>query len=106
MSRPTRAVVTFHGIAYEMDLAVVRLALVRRHVAGQFHTMDELSKVAGRSRSTVSRWFAGKSTSLPVALVILETLQIGFDDVYTQCELAADDVRRPRHRRKKSTPSQ
>ncbi len=85
--RPQRVVVTFNGIDYEMDLAAVRLALTRRQIEGEFHRKEELSVAVGRSRSTVSRWFAGKSTSLPVALALLEKLELSFDDVYRRSEV-------------------
>jgi DNA-binding XRE family transcriptional regulator len=53
--------------------------------------MEALADAVGRSRSTVSRWFAGRPTSLPVALAILAKLDVSFDDVYTRCEV--DGVR-------------
>jgi transcriptional regulator with XRE-family HTH domain len=68
-----------------MNLGVARLALVRRQVEGKFDRMDGLAEAVGYSRSTVSRWFNGRSTSLPVVLAILAKLKLKFDDVYTRC---------------------
>ena len=65
-----------------MDLSVVRLALVRRQVEGVFHTVEALADAVGRSRSTASRWFAGRQTSLAVVVAILDKLHLSFDDVY------------------------
>ncbi len=81
-NRVRRAVVNFHGVAYEMD----RLALVRRQVEGEFHTVQALADTVGRSRSTASRWFAGRQTSLPVVVAILDKLHLNFDDVYRRCD--------------------
>ncbi len=84
-NRVRRAVVNFRGVPYEMDLSVVRLALVRRQVEGEFHTVEVLADAVGRSRSTASRWFAGRQTSMPVVVAILDKLHLSFDDVYRRC---------------------
>jgi len=84
--RPLRQIVSFEGVRYEMDRRIVRLALVRRHVAGEFHTREELANAVGCSRSTVSRYIAGRDVSLTVALRVLEKLHLRFDEVYRQCE--------------------
>jgi DNA-binding XRE family transcriptional regulator len=86
-TRLRRVIVNFNGIDYDMDLAVVRHGLVRRQVDGEFHTMEALADAVGCSRSTVSRWSAGRPTSLPVALAILAKLDLRFDEVYTRCEV-------------------
>jgi DNA-binding XRE family transcriptional regulator len=80
-------VVCFNGIDHEMNLSVARHAPVRRQVAGEFHSMEALAEAVGRSRSTVSGWFAGRPTSLPVALAILGKLGVRFDDVYMRREV-------------------
>jgi hypothetical protein len=82
-SRPKRIVVNFRGIDYEMDLTVCRHALVRRQVDGEFHSMEGLAQAIGRSRSTASRFFSGRQTSLTVTLVILDRLKLTFDEVFT-----------------------
>jgi hypothetical protein len=83
MRRPRRDIVNFSGIDHEMNVTICRMALVRRQVAGEFESMEGLADAIGRSRSTVSRFFAGRRTSLPVALAVLDKLQLRFDQVYT-----------------------
>jgi hypothetical protein len=90
---PRRAVVNFDGVDYEMNVLACRHALVRRRVDGEFPSMQGLADSVGRSRSTVSRFFGGRQTSLPVALTILGSLQLGFGDVYTRCDLDASAPR-------------
>ena len=87
MTRPRRAIVSFRGIDYEMNLPVLRLALVRRQVAGEFDSMEQLATAIDYSRSTASRFFAGRQTSLPVALVVLGKLKLKFEDVFTPINL-------------------
>jgi hypothetical protein len=84
--RPQRVVVNFDGIDYHMNIAICRLALVRRRVAGEFDSMEALADAIGRSRSTASRYFSGRNTSLAVALAVLDKLKLSFDDVYTLCD--------------------
>jgi hypothetical protein len=80
-------IVNFLGIDYEMNIPVCRLALVRREVAGDFDSMESLASALGRSRSTVSRFFSGRGTSLPVALAVLDKLKLDFDQVFTPADL-------------------
>jgi hypothetical protein len=77
--------VNFRGIDYEMDLMVCRRALVRRQVEGDFDSMEGLANAIGRSRSTVSRFFSGRQTSLTVALAVLDKLKLAFNEVFTPC---------------------
>jgi hypothetical protein len=85
--RPQRAIVNFRGVDHEMNVTVCRLALVRRQVAGDFDSMEGLAGAIGRSRSTVSRFFAGRRTSLPVALAVLGKLELRFEQVFTPINL-------------------
>ncbi len=85
--RPRRAIVNFRGIDHEMNVTVCRMALVQRQVAGEFDSMEGLADAIGRSRSTVSRFFAGRRTSLPVALAVLAKLKLGFEQVFTPINL-------------------
>src|SRR5262245_2408865 len=80
----TSAAVHFRGIRYDMDLAVSRRALVRCQVAGDLDSLQALAEAIGRSRSTVSRFFAGRPVSLAVALAILDRLNLQFDDVFAE----------------------
>lgn len=43
--------------------------------------MESLANACGISRSTASRFFSGRPTSLAVTLKILAALRLGFDDV-------------------------
>lgn len=82
-----RAIVNFRGIDHEMNLPVLRLALVRCQVAGEFRSMEGLAEATGISRSTVSRFFACRPTSLTVALAVLDKLNLKFEEVFTPINL-------------------
>jgi hypothetical protein len=84
---PKSAIVNFRGIDHEMNISVCRLALVHRQVAGEFDSIAVLADAIGRSRSTVSRFFAGRQHSLSVALAVLNKLKLRFEDVYRPCDL-------------------
>ncbi len=84
--RPKRVIVNFDGIDYEMDLIICRQARVRRQVDGDFDSMQRLADSVGLSRSTISRFFAGRPMSLKVALAILCKLKLTFDEVFTRCD--------------------
>ncbi len=84
-TRTLRAIANFNGIDYEMDLRAARVALVHRQVEGDFHQMGLLADAVGCSRSTVSKWFSGGPTSLPMATAILAKLKLEFGDVYRRC---------------------
>jgi hypothetical protein len=88
--RPKRALVNFKGVDYEMNLAVCQNALVHRQVAGEFDSMESLAQAVRHSRSTVTRFFGGRQTSLAVALAILSKLKLAFDDAFTRCEVDSD----------------
>jgi transcriptional regulator with XRE-family HTH domain len=73
--------VWFRGIEYTLNLAACRRALVDRQVDGKLDSMESLAVAVGISRSTASRFFSGRPTSLAVTLKILEALQLTFDQV-------------------------
>jgi hypothetical protein len=79
--RPRTVIVPYRSVPYELDLVRCRRALVDRQVAGDFETMVELTGPVGISRSTASRFFAGRRTSLAVTLNILKALHLKFEDV-------------------------
>jgi hypothetical protein len=85
--RPKRVMVNFKGIDYEMDVTVCHHALVRRQIEGEFASIEGLAHAAKYSRSTVSRFFAGRQTSLSVALAIIGKLNLDFDQVFTRCNV-------------------
>jgi transcriptional regulator with XRE-family HTH domain len=92
-ARPRRVTVWYRGIPYSLDLVRCRRALVDRQVNGEFESMEGLADVVGISRSTASRFFSGRPTSLAVTLKLLHALHLDFTDVATP--EAEDDRTKP-----------
>lgn len=65
-SHPKYVTVWYRGIPYTLDLVCCRRALVERQVAGELSCMEDLAGAIGISRSTTSRFFSGRPTSLMV----------------------------------------
>jgi hypothetical protein len=86
-TRPREVTVFYRSIAYQLNLVRCRRALVDRQVEGDFDSMESLASKVGVSRSTGSRFFSGRPTSLAVTLRILAALHLRFEDV---ARLAAD----------------
>ncbi len=82
-SRPKQVTVWYRGIPYTLDLVKCRRALVGRQVEGELDSMESLARAVGISRSTASRFFSGRATSLAVTLKILEVLHLKFEEVAT-----------------------
>jgi transcriptional regulator with XRE-family HTH domain len=82
-SRPKYVTAWYRGIPYTLDLVRCRRALVARQIEGGLDSMESLANTVGISRSTASRFFSGRPTSLAVTLKILDALHLGFDDVAT-----------------------
>ncbi|HYW26903.1 MAG TPA: helix-turn-helix transcriptional regulator [Terriglobales bacterium] len=82
-SRPRQVTVWYRGIPYTLDLVRCRRALVARQVDGDLDSMESLANTVGISRSTASRFFSGRPTSLAVTLRILEALHLRFEEVAT-----------------------
>ncbi len=80
-SRPNSVKVWYRGIPFYLDLVRCRRALVNRQVDGDLDSMESLANAVGISRSTASRFFSGRPTSLAVTLKILEALHLTFADV-------------------------
>jgi transcriptional regulator with XRE-family HTH domain len=80
-SRPKQVTVWYRGIPYTLDLVRCRRALVQRQVEGELDSMESLADAVGISRSTASRFFSGRPTSLAVTLKILGSLRLTFDEV-------------------------
>jgi transcriptional regulator with XRE-family HTH domain len=55
--------------------------LVGRQVEGDLDSMERLAVAVGISRSTASRFFSGRPTSLAVTLKILGALRLTFENV-------------------------
>lgn len=83
-SRPRFARVFYRGLPYRIDLVACRQALVRCQVDGELDSMERLAERVGISRSTASRFFSGRPTSLAVTLDILKALHLSFDEVATR----------------------
>lgn len=80
-SRPNTITVFFRGIPYTLDLVACRAALVDCQVKGELDSMESLANAVEVSRSTTSRFFSGRATSLAVTLKILNALHLTFDAV-------------------------
>ncbi len=80
-ARPRTVTVWYRGIPYALDLLRCRRALVECQVEGELDSMESLARAVGISRSTASRFFSGRPTSLGVTLRILEALNLRFDQV-------------------------
>jgi transcriptional regulator with XRE-family HTH domain len=80
-TRPRQVTVWYRGIPYTLDLVRCRRALVERQVEGELSSMESLAGAVGVSRSTASRFFSGRPTSLTVTLRMLKVLRLRFEDV-------------------------
>ncbi len=79
--RPASMIVAFDGHPHRVDLAAIERAFFARVVAGKYTQREDIAKAIGRSRSTVSRFFGGRSTSVRVFLSIINELELKFEDV-------------------------
>jgi hypothetical protein len=79
--RPSWVIVHYRDTTWKLDLVACRRALVRRQIEGEFDSMEAFAPAVGISRSTASRFFSGRATSLKVTLAILKALMLEFDDV-------------------------
>ena len=89
--RPRRVSVRYRGVPYSLNLVRCRRALVDCQVKGEFDSMEQLAEAVSVSRSTASRFFSGRPTSLTVTKRILDALHLKFEDVLTP-ETEADDT--------------
>ncbi len=80
-ARPAHVTVCYRGLPYTLDLAKCRRALVYRQVEGELDSIESLATAVGLSRSTASRFFSGRPTSLAVTIKILAVLRLKFEDV-------------------------
>jgi len=80
-ARPRLVTVRYRGMPYTLDLAKCRRALVYRQVEGQLDSIESLAAAVGVSRSTASRFFSGRATSLAATLKILAVLRLKFEEV-------------------------
>jgi hypothetical protein len=80
-TRPKTVTVWFRGIPYTLDLVRCRHALVQRQVEGELDSMQSLAVSCDLSRSTTSRFFSGRNTSLAATLKMLAALKLRFEEV-------------------------
>jgi transcriptional regulator with XRE-family HTH domain len=81
----------YRGIPYRLDLVRCRRALVQQQVDGDVDSMQSLAGAVGISRSTASRFFSGRPTSLAVTLKILAKLHLKFEDVAREVRKDGED---------------
>jgi len=84
--RPDRVRVSYFGTLYWLDLRACRRALVQRQIQGQLMTIQALATAANVSRSTTSRFFAGRSHTVSSARCILAALGLELGDVISPIE--------------------
>src|SRR2546430_246533 len=89
--RPCQRTVWYGGVPYTLDLVRCRRALVMAEVEGIVSSLNTLALTCGVSRSTASRFFSGRGTSLGVTLRILGCLKVRFEEVATATEAAGPD---------------
>jgi transcriptional regulator with XRE-family HTH domain len=81
--RLKKVTVSYRGVPYTLNLIVCRRSLVDCQVKGEFESMEQLATAVGVSRSTASRFFSGRPTSLAVTKRMLAALHVKFEDVLT-----------------------
>jgi hypothetical protein len=89
-SGPTRVSSWYRGMPYVFDLDRCRHAFVERQVQGGFSSVEGLARAVGVSRSTASRFFAGRAISLATVLGILMALHLTFEEVARPADDAND----------------
>ena len=90
--RPDRVQVSYFGTLYWLDLRACRRALVQRQIQGQLMTIQALATAANLSRSTASRFFAGRSHTVSSARRILAALGLQLGDVISPIEKGSDHL--------------
>src|SRR5215831_7271703 len=81
--RPASVILAFGGHPHRVDLAAIERGFFAQVVAGKYDSREDIAKAIGRSRSTVSRLFGGRSTSVRVFLEVVNELGLMFEDVAT-----------------------
>lgn len=77
-------IVFYRRLPHVMNVRVLNRAMRDRQIAGDFDSVEGLADRIKCSRSTVSRFFSGRNTSLAVTLKILGALQLTFDQVFVE----------------------
>jgi hypothetical protein len=79
--RRDKAIAWYRGVPYVLDLRRCRMALVRCELGGDFGSMEALAERVQVSRSTASRFFSGRPTSLTVTNRLIDVLGLEHEDV-------------------------
>jgi transcriptional regulator with XRE-family HTH domain len=77
-------IVFYRRLPHIMNMRILNRAMRDRQIAGDFDTVLGLADLIGVSRSTVSRFFSGRNTSLGATLKILDALNLTFDQVFME----------------------
>ncbi len=77
--------VVYERVPHRLNVTALEVAFLRRVVEGRYDSRAGLAATVGVSRSTVSRFMRGRSSSLRTALRILAELEVQFDDVAVPC---------------------
>lgn len=78
------AIVFHRKVPHVANMRTVNRAMRDRQIAGEFDSVERLADRAKVSRSTASRFLAGKNSLLSVTLRILEALGVTFDQVFKE----------------------
>ena len=90
-------IIYYRQVPHVVDTVLARRGLIRRQIEGELTNMTSLAVAARVSRSTASRFFSGRSTSLAATLRIFKVLHLEFDDVCRPAK--AEEVAEWRQRR-------
>jgi hypothetical protein len=77
-------IVFYRKLPHVMNLRILNRAMRDRQIAGDFDSVEGLANRIDSSRSTVSRFFSGKNTSLTFTLRVLEALKVNFDQMFME----------------------
>jgi hypothetical protein len=81
-------IVFYRRLPHIMNTRVIHRAMRDRQIAGDFDSVLGLADRINVSRSTASRFFSGRNTSLTVTLRILDALHLTFDQVFMEISAA------------------
>jgi hypothetical protein len=79
--RPDWAIVFFRGFPHLLYVRALRRAMLNLALDRDLDSIEGLARRVKSSRSTVSRFFSGRPTSLAVMLAVLDELKLRFEDV-------------------------
>ena len=77
-------IVFYRNLPHIMNMRVLNRAMRDKQIARDFDSIEGLAVRIKCSRSTVSRFFSGRNTSLAITLRILEALDLDFGQVFME----------------------